>query len=82
MLEMRCFDSEGYSVINKNGKGPSTWFKDISMETLCFIPQLVAPIEALFIASPSEFDELHNDIKFLLCNDCTRKLLKNLQPQT
>ena len=33
---------------------------------------IVAPTEALFIASPLAFDGLHDDIIFLLLDACTR----------
>ena len=43
------------------------------------ISQLVAPIEALFVASPPAFGGLHNDIKFFVVRRSYRKLLKKKQ---
>ena len=47
----------------------------------CLISQLVVPIEALFLPSPPEFDEFHNNIIFC-CATILPQLLKILQPQT
>ena len=35
---------------------------------------IVAPTEALFIASPPAFDGLHDDIIFLLLDTCIREI--------
>ena len=46
------------------------------------ISQLVAPIEALFVASPLAFGGLHDDINFYAMRQSYQKLLKKKQPQS
>ena len=43
------------------------------------ISQLVAPIKALFVASPLAFGGLHDDINFFAVRRSYRKLLKKWQ---
>ena len=47
-----------------------------------YISQLVATIEALFVASPLGFGGLHDDINFFAMRRFYQKLLKKWQPQT
>ena len=46
------------------------------------ISQMVAAIEALFVASPLAFGGLHNDINFFAVRRSYRKLLKKQRPQS
>ena len=46
------------------------------------ISQLVAPIEALFAASPLGFGGLHDDINFFAVRQSYQNLLKKQRPQT
>ena len=44
----------------------------------CLISFMVAPTEALFIASPPAFDGLHDDIKLFVVRRLYPKLLKKI----
>ena len=42
------------------------------------ISQLVAPIEALFVASPLAFGGLHDDINFFCCEAIVPEVIKEI----